>query len=346
VVYVLSGGAASGLCHLGMIEALEARGTRPDLVVGTSAGALFGALYSHFGNIADVSARVTEVLASREFRGFESKYFGGRKRGRDQVPSRMKQVLSGLAGTLKGGMRLGKALVTSAMVSERDVAALFALIFEGVTFKNLKVPFAAVATDLAAGVPVILTGAGGGDEPTIREVPGPDGLMKAVMASCAVPLVFPAVEIGGRAYTDGMVMANLPVREARKLLGGQDAFLAGFDVSAPVEAVKKDLTPVELILRLIELSTRSKQGADRELVDFLLRPVNRRSAWSLVSQYTKFLDVGRKYMGEERVDAFEDAYLARCGARVRGDWNAARRLLAGARLRRLAAPGSGGAAAT
>jgi predicted acylesterase/phospholipase RssA len=73
MVYVLSGGAASGLCHLGMIEALEKRGIRPDFIIGTSAGALFGALYCHFGNIEDVFRQVEIVLASDEFEEFERK---------------------------------------------------------------------------------------------------------------------------------------------------------------------------------------------------------------------------------------------------------------------------------
>ena len=66
IVYVLSGGAATGFCHLGMIESLEKRGIRPDLVIGTSAGALFGALYSHFGNVEDVFGQIELVLASDE----------------------------------------------------------------------------------------------------------------------------------------------------------------------------------------------------------------------------------------------------------------------------------------
>jgi NTE family protein len=87
MVYVLSGGAASGLCHLGMIESLENRGVLPDLIVGTSAGSLFGALYSHFGNIGEVFTRVAAVLASDEFTDFERKYFGGKSR--HQEPSRL-----------------------------------------------------------------------------------------------------------------------------------------------------------------------------------------------------------------------------------------------------------------
>jgi NTE family protein len=42
----LGGGAARGFAHVGVIQVLEANGVRPDLVVGTSAGSLVGALYA------------------------------------------------------------------------------------------------------------------------------------------------------------------------------------------------------------------------------------------------------------------------------------------------------------
>src|SRR6185436_9042455 len=43
---VLSGGAARGLAHIGVLRALEEEGIRPGLVCGTSMGALVGALYA------------------------------------------------------------------------------------------------------------------------------------------------------------------------------------------------------------------------------------------------------------------------------------------------------------
>ena len=42
----LGGGAARGFAHVGVIKALEARGIHPDIVVGTSAGSVVGALYA------------------------------------------------------------------------------------------------------------------------------------------------------------------------------------------------------------------------------------------------------------------------------------------------------------
>lgn len=46
VVLVLGGGGCRGYGHIGVIRALEKSGLKPDLVVGTSAGALVGALYA------------------------------------------------------------------------------------------------------------------------------------------------------------------------------------------------------------------------------------------------------------------------------------------------------------
>ena len=54
VALVLGGGAARGFAHVGVIKALEAQGIIPDLIVGTSAGAVVGALYANGGSGFDL----------------------------------------------------------------------------------------------------------------------------------------------------------------------------------------------------------------------------------------------------------------------------------------------------
>lgn len=46
IALALGGGAARGFAHIGVIKALEAQGIVPDLIAGTSAGAVVGALYA------------------------------------------------------------------------------------------------------------------------------------------------------------------------------------------------------------------------------------------------------------------------------------------------------------
>ena len=66
-------------------------------------------------------------------------------------------------------------------------------------FDQLAVPFAAVATDALTGEPELLRAG---------------SIKPAVLASSAIPGVFPPVDIDGRHYVDGGVAANVPIRQA------------------------------------------------------------------------------------------------------------------------------------
>ena len=46
IALVLSGGGAKGFAEIPLLEALENEGIRPDIVLGTSMGALIGSLYA------------------------------------------------------------------------------------------------------------------------------------------------------------------------------------------------------------------------------------------------------------------------------------------------------------
>jgi hypothetical protein len=60
---VLGGGGLRGFAHLGVLQALDEAGIHPDLVVGTSAGAVVGAAYA-------AGLRPAQLLATaRELRG-------------------------------------------------------------------------------------------------------------------------------------------------------------------------------------------------------------------------------------------------------------------------------------
>ncbi len=337
IVYVLSGGAAKGICHLGMIEALEREGIRPDFIVGSSAGAVIGALYSYFGDVRGVVERMKEVFSSDAFESFEKKYLGIRLPLDGHAQKGVKGFFSGLSESLKSTVHIGMSLITSAMIAEKDMAAIFAGLFKDITFESLKIPFAAVAVDLADGVSVTFTAKGGRaqDSPLTTHAQS-DALMKAVMASSAIPLIFPAVRIDGRSFVDGGIMANLPVREAEAIFRGRQALLVGFDVSAPVTKVDEELSSIELALRLLDLATRSAQAAERELVDVLFRPLEKDYLWSAFTEFQKFIEIGRHYMTPDRVAAFQDKYREKCVAGVSHEPNVLKRFFSRAKVKQIA----------
>lgn len=110
---VLGGGAARGWAHIGAIRALEEAGIKPDVVCGTSIGALVGAVYAN-GDLDWLEDWVSKLTWQTVVRLLDLRFSGG----------------------LLGG---------------RKVIDLFAQQFNGRAIDDLKVPFTAVATELDTG---------------------------------------------------------------------------------------------------------------------------------------------------------------------------------------------------
>jgi NTE family protein len=80
------------------------------------------------------------------------------------------------------------------------LAAVFAgFLGAATTFSDLTLPFGVVAVDIATAAPRVLTGG---------------LLLPAMLASTAIPGIYPWVEHQGRRLFDGGVVANVPVRQA------------------------------------------------------------------------------------------------------------------------------------
>lgn len=114
----LGGGSARGWAHVGVIRALEEAGIRPDLVCGTSVGAMVGAAY-----------------AAGELDRFEQWL----------LDMSLRDVFSFMDVSLNGGMLKGDRLME-----------FFRTTFVDHPIENLQLPFAAVATSLQTGAEVWL----------------------------------------------------------------------------------------------------------------------------------------------------------------------------------------------
>lgn len=116
----LGGGAARGFAHIGVIKALEAQGIVPDIVVGTSAGSVVGAMYAYGYNgftLQKMAMEMDEASISDWALPFFSKS----------------------PGVLKGEAL--QSYVNKAVHNQ--------------PIEKLKIPFGAVATDLKTGQPIL-----------------------------------------------------------------------------------------------------------------------------------------------------------------------------------------------
>ncbi len=188
---VLSGGGAKGLAHIGVIEMLDSAGVRPDLVVGTSIGAIVGALYA-----SGLAGRTIDSVM-RAFSMGQGTSAGG-LRGPTAWGSRLPLVIWE-EGT--GGFSVASsALRQSDANSPLNAVLLRANLLARGDFNRLPIPLRIVATDLRDRSVVALDH---GD------------LAQAVRASIAIPLVFAPQRIGGQVLIDGGLSANIPVGVAR-----------------------------------------------------------------------------------------------------------------------------------
>ena len=169
----LGGGGARGFSQIGVLRVLEQEKIPISFVAGTSVGSLIGALYADTGRVLDAEFHAVSVTEEDLFDYGAFAVFSG--------------------GFVKGE-RLRKFLGAN---------------LKNQAIEQMKIPFAAVAVDVAAGRAVVFQR-------------GP--IAPAVHASCAIPGVFVPVEIGGRTYVDGGVVNPIPADVVRSM--GADVVIA------------------------------------------------------------------------------------------------------------------------
>ena len=147
VALVLSGGAARAFAHLGVLRVFEREGLRPDLVVGSSAGAIVGAYYAQGMPVAEIEVHAARLSLPTLI---------------DIDP--LKSLLGGFGLGLARGERLEGFLRQSLKLP----------------LQTMPTPFAAVATDLNTGESVLLNH---GDTPrALRASSAVPGLYEPVRA--------------------------------------------------------------------------------------------------------------------------------------------------------------------
>lgn len=214
VALALGGGAARGFAHIGVIKALETSGISVDVVVGTSAGSVVGALYAAGHGPFELQKLAIQLdeASVTDWSLFDRGLIKG-------------EALERFINTHVGGRPI----------------------------EGLRRRFAAVATDLQSGEPIVFQRGNTGT---------------AVRASSSIPGVFPPVTIGGREYVDGGLVAPIPVRAARGL--GADVIVA-VDISSRPSG-KTKAGNLDLLLDTIAIMGGAMGKTELAAADVVIRP--------------------------------------------------------------------------
>ncbi|MBF6589940.1 MAG: patatin-like phospholipase family protein [Ktedonobacterales bacterium] len=189
--FVLSGGGARGALQVGALRALLEYGEHADIVVGTSAGAWNGAMLARTPTLEGVerlAAAWRSTNPASVLLGWELPH------GRSQQAIR---------GVLTVAMARRVASGAPSLYSDVGLRLLIEQNLGGdPTFEELALPLSIIATDLTHAERRVFT----------------SGLVvPAVMASSAIPGIFPPVRIGEELYVDGGALDNCSLDTALRL---------------------------------------------------------------------------------------------------------------------------------
>ena len=223
VAFVLSGGGPLAALQVGMLRVLFAREIRPDVMVGTSAGAL-NATWVAWNPTA---AGLVDLEWSWRNMKNDDLFPGGRFKAswaRMLVKGNRVFETTGLKG------QIGRTIGLDAR------------------FEDAQIPLAVTTTDLESGKERVFSS-------------GP--LLNPLLASAAMPGIFPPVEIEGRLYIDGGVANNVPIAPAVQM-GAKTIYV--MDATSHSHQRRPLLRPIDYLLHAFSLARA--QRLDLDLVHY------------------------------------------------------------------------------
>ena len=231
----LGGGFARGFAHLGVLKLLEEHQIPIACIAGTSVGSIVGAAYASGAPIAEIIGTCRTI------------------RFRDVCRWRVS--------------RLGLA-------SNERLAEMVERICGVRTFEELRIPLAAVATDLATGEAVVFRHG---------------SLADAVRASCAFPGLFEPLEIGTRCLADGGLVAPVPTEAARQI-GAR--FVLGVSVGIQDGSRCPPSNIFQVVSRAVAAAQKHQLEVWERAADLVLRPAVQSLAWDDFERADEAIDAG------------------------------------------------------
>ena len=249
---VLGGGGARGAAHIGVLRELERQRIPVDAIVGTSMGAVVGALYAAGDSPDDLESLVNSIDWADAFVDTPR---------RQDLTFRRKEDDAAYPAKLELGLSDGELLVPRGLIQGQKLQRILREELLHVShienFDELPTPFRAVAADIESGDAVVMQG---GD------------LALAARASMSAPGIFAPVVVDDRTLVDGGLVANVPVEAMREM--GVDVIIA-IDVEFPLyppEGLQSALAITEQMLTILIRKETLRQLSGLSDRDVLIRP--------------------------------------------------------------------------
>lgn len=242
----LSGGAALGLAHVGILKVLEEEGIPISCISGTSMGSIVAGMYAA-GYTPD---EMDSVLTTADWSALFS----------DRIPEDRMTLArreEGHRNIVEISHRLFVPHIPSGVVSLQNVEILLTELLSEASydanynFDSLAIPFRCVAADVTSGEKVVF-----------KE----GSMVDAIRASIAIPGVFSPASVKGRDLIDGGTVMNLPVEP---LLEFEPDFIIASDV---IRWTPEARNIIDVVTRTMAIVTEQNRREQRKLASVVLYP--------------------------------------------------------------------------
>jgi len=283
--YALSGGGARGFAHIGILKVLEEVGIKPDYIAGTSIGALIGGLYAMGYKAQDIENLLSqyswdEILNDSWKR---DELYVGQKRWTPYGNATFRLNDKWLP-------RLPQSLIVGNRIN-LELFKLYSPASEINDFRELPIPFTAVATDLIRG--------------NTHEFDS-GSLMQGIRASMSIPSVLLPFPLNESLYIDGGLSQNLP---SRTLLDMGAEYIIGFKVNTSLQKKEKLEDLLQILDQTINIGITNKLKEQMSLCDLILEPDLEGFSYVKFEKIAEIIQTGENY-ARSRID--ELIYLKNC----------------------------------
>ena len=277
---VLGGGGARGVAHVGVLRVLEENGIYPDIVVGTSFGALVAGFYAIGYTPDEIEELLLDAHLEELYRSVpERRKLSFRRKQDDQV----------LLAKPRLRVQNGKIVPPSAIVSTHKFRRWLQSVIEpkvaGREPADFPFIFGAAATNLVDGEQVVI---------------GAEDVEAAIHASMAFPPLVEPLSYGDALLGDGALVNNLPVSVALDLGATQ---VIAVEVGTPFPAKEEIVGTFAILNQLSKLMTRS--NVERTIAD--LETESERRLLAGLGEYAVLLQPNVDHIGTGAFPELPDA---------------------------------------
>lgn len=263
----LGGGGARGFAHIGVLARLEALGIKPDIITGTSMGAVVAAAYLKMQSAQDTLDELNRLVESEEFQRLGLNRIDVEGRGGESFWHQVSKAI-------QDRIIINMAHSRQGLVHAERITEALEVVFDKNIWQAGGMKLGIVATDLMTGEDVYFT---------------QDSVVDAVQASISLPGFMPPHELGGRVLVDGGVSQLVPIRLAKEM--GAD-FVLAVDVGQGIEP----LTEMDNAMAILSQSDNIRSCHYRDMLnqeaDVLLAPEMPGVHWYSYSRRNEFVELG------------------------------------------------------